>query len=515
MQLISRNKIRLLKLFFSHPEEQFYIQQIGRLLGRKPGVFQRDLNTLQKEGLLFSEYKANARFFSINKNYHLYNEFRNIILKAAKACLTIFLLGAACLYAQGEPFTLKEAILTAFKNNKDLQMQEREIEAAGANIVDARSVFLPQINLEGSYTHNDRVMANNIFTGYENDNQLGVTFSESVYSGGANMAGYRQAGIGLKTQAETLRAKKLDVEFEAKRLYYGLLFAYENERIAREAVEQAKAHYNDVKHKFKQGTSSRFDLLQSGVQVSLMIPDLVRAGNDVKLIKAELNKLLGSNLDTPIETEERLQCTLFEVKEADFLKSAYLNKPEMALKNLGIDMNKWSIQMAKSGYRPRIDLAGKYFYRSNNAANIFDNSQKNWNMGVLLNVPVFEGFSTKAKVDEAKARYAEAILDKENLSDQIAVEVRQACLNLRESEAIIRSQKDNVRKAREALKISEVSYDNGVAKNLDVLDAQVALSQIQKNLASGIYDYLMADAYLRRSMGESFIREERNEKNKN
>jgi outer membrane protein TolC len=45
-----------------------------------------------------------------------------------------------------------------------------------------------------------------------------------------------------------------------------------------------------------------------------------------------------------------------------------------------------------------------------------------------------------------------------------------------------------------------------VGTNLDVLDAQVSLSQIQLNLANGIYDYLMAEAYLRRSLGESFIK---------
>jgi TolC family type I secretion outer membrane protein len=512
VKLLSKNKVRLLRLFYDHPERQFYIQEIGRILKKKPGVFQRALDDLYKDKLLLSEYKANARFFSINKNHIIYSELKSIISKSAKICLIAFLFCTPLLYAAEKPLTLKDAILVAFKNNKDLQMQEREVEAAKANIVDARSRFLPQINFEGSYTNNDKVLAENIFSGYTNDNKLGLTLNESIYSGGANIANYKQAGIGFKVQEETLRAKKLDVEFEAKRLYYGLLLAYETERIARETLEQAKAHYADVKHKFNQGTSSHFDVLQSGVQVSLLMPDLVKATNEVKLIKAELSKLLGLKVDTPIETEEKLACSRFEIKEAEFLKTAYLNKPEMTLKALGIDINKWAIQMAKSGYRPQIDIMANYSYRSNNLSNIVNGKHKNWSAGVLLNIPIFEGFSTKAKVDEAKARYAEAILDKENLGDQIAVDVRQACLNLKESETIIDSQKDHVGEAREALRIAEVSYDNGVGTNLDVLDAQVSLSQIQRNLASGIYDYLMAEASLKRSMGESFVKEEKNEK---
>ena len=84
--------------------------------------------------------------------------------------------------------------------------------------------------------------------------------------------------------------------------------------------------------------------------------------------------------------------------------------------------------------------------------------------------------------------------------------MRKACLNLKEAAAIIQSQRDNVGEAKEALRIAEVSYQNGVAINLDVLDSQVSLAQIQTNLASGVYDYLMALAYLDRSIGKSLIK---------
>ncbi len=512
MRLLSKNKIRLLKFFYEHPQRQFYMHEIGRMLGKKPGVFQRALDALYREGLLTSEYRANARFFGVNKESPIYNELKSIVLKSARIIAFFVLISHLPVCAQEDSFNLKGAILTAFNNNKDLQIQQRQLDVAKADILNARSRFLPQVNAQASYTHNDKVLAENIFSGYRNDNQLGLNVTESIYSGGANMANLKQARIGLQEQLQTLRAKKLDVEFEVKRLYYGLLFAYENERIAREALEQSKAHYANVKEKFEKGTASRFDVLQSGVQVSLLVPALVKARNDVHLIKAELNKVLGVRIDTPVETRERLAYKNIEIREQDFLKTAYLNKPEMILKGLGIDLNKWAIQMAKSGYRPKLDAAAGYSLRSNNLGNLASRRSSNWDVGVFLNIPIFEGFSTKAQVDAAKARYSASILDKENLSDQIAVDVRNACLNLKESEAIINSQKDHIGEAREALRIAEISYNSGVAINLDVLDAQISLSQVQTNLASGIYDYLMAEASLRRAMGESFVKEGDNEK---
>lgn len=82
MKLLPKNKTKLLKFFFSHPEQQFYMQEIGRCMGKKPGVFQRTLYDLEKQGILKSEYKANARYFTVNRKYPLYKELKTIVLKA-------------------------------------------------------------------------------------------------------------------------------------------------------------------------------------------------------------------------------------------------------------------------------------------------------------------------------------------------------------------------------------------------------------------------------------------------
>ncbi|MFA5092919.1 MAG: TolC family protein [Candidatus Omnitrophota bacterium] len=404
-------------------------------------------------------------------------------------------------------FDLTSTILTAFKSNKDIQMQEQGVIVASANIEEARSIFFPHVNAELNYTHNDRVPVQDIFFGYRNSNLVGLSVNQSIYSGGANMATFRQSQLSLKAQQETLRAKKLDVEFDARRLYYGLLLAYETQRIAKEALSLGIAHYEDVRRMYEQGTASKFDMLQSGVQVSLLEPDVVKAANEIDSIKAELNKLLARKVDALIQTKEQLAYNFIEINENEFLQKAYLERPEIKLKSLGVDIDQWGIAMAKSGYRPQVDLAGNLAYTSNNLKTLFKDQQRNWSAGIAVNIPIFEGFSTKAKVDAAKAQYAQAKISKDNLVDQVAVDIRKACLDLKQAEAIIRSQRDNVGQAKEALRIAEVSYANGVAINLDVFDAQVSLAQIQKNLAAGIYDYLMAQAYLDRSIGESYLKE--------
>jgi len=433
----------------------------------------------------------------------------------------IFFCGMPCCFAAAREapstynLSIEEAIGVAFKNNKDIQIEEQEINAAKAAILGAQSEFLPKLNANAGYAHVGSILSlpqtqntkkdPGIFTGYRNDNKVGLELDQAIYNGGANTANLQQKQIKLRIQQETLRARKLDTEFEVKRLYYGLLLAQETERIAQNLLDQAKSHFEDVKKKYEQGTASRFDRLQSSVQVSKLEPELIKAKNAVDLIDAELKKLLGVNLRVSVTLKDGLMYRPREIKESEFLKFAYLGKPEMMLMVLGVDVNKWLIETAKAGHKPQVNAQLGYNYRSNDIGDMINNRHNNWDAGFSVSIPIFDGFSTKAKVDEAGARYTRAKLEKENLVEQIAVDIRKACLDLQKAQSVIGSQKDSVGEAKEALKIAEVRYDNGEGTNLDVMDSQVSLSQVEKNLSEGIYDYLMAEAYLNRTMGQSCI----------
>lgn len=78
---LPQNELLLYRLFLSYPERAFYMQEIGRILGKKPGVFQRTLNKIEAEGFIKSEFKANARFFKLNREWNILKELTGIIKK--------------------------------------------------------------------------------------------------------------------------------------------------------------------------------------------------------------------------------------------------------------------------------------------------------------------------------------------------------------------------------------------------------------------------------------------------
>lgn len=85
----SQTRVDLLTLFFSHPEQRFYVRQISRDLGRDISGIKRELDNLEKAGLLSSEKVGNLRYYSVNRASPLYPEIKGIIAKTAGVQTTI------------------------------------------------------------------------------------------------------------------------------------------------------------------------------------------------------------------------------------------------------------------------------------------------------------------------------------------------------------------------------------------------------------------------------------------
>jgi len=77
----TKNQTLVLEIFFNDPDRPRYLRQIAQLLKKQPGVFQREINKLEDNGLLESYFEGNRRFFKLNKNYPLYQEIKSIFFK--------------------------------------------------------------------------------------------------------------------------------------------------------------------------------------------------------------------------------------------------------------------------------------------------------------------------------------------------------------------------------------------------------------------------------------------------
>jgi DNA-binding transcriptional ArsR family regulator len=79
--MLTKNQLKILALLVSQPEREYYLSEIGEILGKKPGVFQRGINSLEEQGIIVSRRRSNLRLFKINQDYPLFQELKKIIEK--------------------------------------------------------------------------------------------------------------------------------------------------------------------------------------------------------------------------------------------------------------------------------------------------------------------------------------------------------------------------------------------------------------------------------------------------
>ncbi|MDO9068239.1 MAG: TolC family protein, partial [Deltaproteobacteria bacterium] len=130
-----------------------------------------------------------------------------------------------------------------------------------------------------------------------------------------------------------------------------------------------------------------------------------------------------------------------------------------------------------------------------------DEWNKNWDLGVSASWPLFDGGSGLGRIKEARANARQLRLAKQQVEDWIRLEVLAGYLTLKASEKAIFSQQLAGEQAQEALKIARARYESGQATNLDVLDAQLALTQAQTNRIQAVHDYLVSLAKLEKAVG--------------
>jgi len=77
----SKARKALFRIYFTNPENSYYLRELERLLDTPVSIIRKELKSLEKSGIFISNKKANLLYFSLNKNYLLYNELKRIVFK--------------------------------------------------------------------------------------------------------------------------------------------------------------------------------------------------------------------------------------------------------------------------------------------------------------------------------------------------------------------------------------------------------------------------------------------------
>ena len=185
------------------------------------------------------------------------------------------------------------------------------------------------------------------------------------------------------------------------------------------------------------------------------------------------------------------------------VEEAQAQRPEIRQLDYQRMMAGEMLKMARGAALPSLAIGGIYNLWSDKLNFQKAAWQNYYTISLSLSIPLFNGFDTLAKIGQSKAAIREIEWNRKGLAEMISLEVKQAVLNRNQARETLLSQEKNVEQAREAVRIAELNYGEGLATNLDVLTAQVGLRQASTNYSQALYDCVISDAQLEKAIGRS------------
>lgn len=414
---------------------------------------------------------------------------------------SLLLLSMPSAFAEQTDVTLAQSIDWAMQNNEQIKAADSGAQAAKWDLAKAKG----ENDFTLNYSHTAAKIGGaywKVFMVPDDPSSYFINaFSASLplYSGGRIEHAIAQAKTGAQISDLELQNMKQQIRYQVTQAYYMILACKNVQEAKDEAVKQLNEHLQTVQQQFAVGTVAKADILRSEVALANAQQELVTAENNTKIAMASFNKIVGLPIRDAVQIKEDMSYTPENYDLDECISYALANRPDRMAVQKGVDQAKDGIEIAKSGKKPNLSFDASYA-TYDTKINEFDTKQ--WQVGLTASINIFDGNITSARVNSAKAKLEQAKHQESDNESSVEFEVQQAFLNMKKAESNIKTNKVAVDKAKEDFMLAGARYGVNLGTNLDVVDAQVALTTARTSYIESLYDYNVSKAALEKAMGK-------------
>ena len=412
-----------------------------------------------------------------------------------------------------DTFDLKTALSYALDNNFNIRRAIEQIEEQEGIIVEVKARTRPSLSLDANYQKLDGGLSEVVEGfGIATDNTWGISLNlrQALYQGGGIKAALKAQDLTRESVRLFLESTIMDAMLEVTTRYYGTLLARDQIEVEEQNVELLEETLEDAQNRLRAGSVSDFEVLRAEVLLANAKPALIRRRSAFRVAIDQLRRSIGygnyrrdsNNLEKVPEFLGELKYELVAYDLAICLDLALSNRSELERLRLIEEARDAGLEIARSDYRPSVDLIGSYGKRKSNFSDSFDDGPEGWTVGVVATWDIFDGAARKGRVRQARSQLEQSRIERDSLRLAIEVEVRQAMSEFREAEELVNAAAKAVEQAEEALRLADSRYNAGAINQLDVFEARFALTDSRTNRLEANYRHIVAVANLKRAMGE-------------
>ena len=427
-----------------------------------------------------------------------------------KTALIILLLSPLLAKAQIADLSVDAAVKLAMQNNTTVANAERGRLIYKEKIREYWGGVYPQLSASAQYTRN--IEKSSIFfggrkieMGLDNAYAASLDLNQVLWAGGKVYTGIKMASIYSDSSAEQLRAAQNTVKKAVTQLYYSVLLSSAMAEIQKETLELARQHLSTIEAQYKQGLASDLAVLRQKVEVSNNEPAVMQNLNYYELGLLSLKNLLGLDPDSPLALSGSMGCPAQSVPPLETLYAkAMASRPEYRLAELQKRLALENITIERAGHYPYLGAYATRQFQGQTNGSFPGADERTWSMsaGLRLSLPLFSGGAVVSKVKQAELELAIAGENLKNTGRELRIAVKKAWLERNEAAQRLASQTTAVETARKALAATELRFRNGLAGQLDLNDATLALNRAQTLHTQAQHDACSAAAELVWAVGE-------------
>lgn len=405
---------------------------------------------------------------------------------------------------------LSDALISTYQTNPELIAAREKLKITDEQMYNAISGFLPRIYYQGRKTY-QKDDTNTSITSIQDTSQVSynkvtpwdynkrinsdINLQQNLFSGGQSVMAVRIAKFTIDAAREELISTEQSVFQKAISAFAGVIYAKQVLEINKENVVAYEKRYEAIKERVIEGVDKQADLAKVSAGKADAYTNLTIASGSYENSLATYQQVIGLEAN-----DLQLGVDLGEIPKTqlELLNKSLVTNP--ALKNVTSQYKAAEINVYSNAAAllPSVDIGGsigKSWQKENNASNQpYTNSKTAY---IQVTVPIFNQGIEYSRTREASARAATLKYSVKNTKSTVTQEASRAWNTYIGAVEALKSAKEAVSAAEIALSAIQQSYDEGVDKLIDLLDAQqdlysyrVKLARVQNELVIARYDLL-------------------------
>lgn len=406
---------------------------------------------------------------------------------------------STCVFSPAiKPLTLVEIVERSLCNNPQTRQAWSFAKIQAAELGQARSVYLPNINadipLAWNKTHTNGVNSNS----RTYDTSLSLDYLLFSFTREPSVETARQS---LKAANWTQDQVLQNILFNAVTAYYQLFSSNEavnaNKTTEAYSLENLKA----ATLRYEVGVATLADKLQAETAYSQAKLTRVRSEGEVFIAQGNLANIMGMEAGTPIDIASppiQKPDTLAEQQVKTLIDEAKKARPELLAAEADVKAARANVAAVQGTGLPSLSLVG-------NHDTVFSDSaltQRNDSIGVRVTVPLFTGFNIHYQTEAAKAQLENQIATRDQVKNQVSLQVWQAYYNLITNQEAMKTSNDLLKSATESEKVASGRYKAGVGSILELLNAESSLASARLEQIRAQYNWYIAKVALAQAIGK-------------